>query len=66
MEGPGGMIDRAVRRKKMGRLPGGGMRGREPAAELQPAPKPISRHASYSALMRSHDRVHTRHIAPRS
>lgn len=74
MEGPGEMIDRAISRKKMGRLPGGArrqaaaeaMEGAQSVQEAQPAPKPISRHASYSALMRSHDRVHTRHIAPRS
>lgn len=30
--------------------------------ENLPAPQPVSRHASYTALMRSHDRVHTRHI----
>ena len=69
MDGPGEMIHRAALRRKAGRLPGsagrlaaeeGGQEGR------QAAPRPISRHASYSALMRSHDRVHTQHIARRS
>ncbi len=67
MEGPGEMIHRAALRRKAGRLPGGAGRQAGLAAEAgQAAPRPISRHASYSALMRSHDRVHTQHIARRS
>lgn len=34
-----------------------------PAAPPQP---PAPRHGGYTALMRSHDRVHTRHIAGKS
>lgn len=68
MEGPREMIHRAALRRKAGRLPVGAGRLAGLAAEAgqesrQAAPKPISRHASYSALMRSHDRVHTQHIA---
>ena len=37
-----------------------------PEIPAVPAPKHISHHSSYTALMRSHDRVSTRHIAPRS
>ena len=36
----------------------------EPAAE--PQPRPQARHANYSALMRSHDRVRTCHLSGKS
>ena len=64
MEGPGELIRRAAKREgRMARLP------REQTAQapvqeenFPPPPPPVSRHGSYTALMRSHDRVHTRHI----
>ena len=66
MDRPSELIRRASRRE---RIPlsmkegGSGERVRceEESWENLP-PQPISRHGSYSALMRSHDRVHTRHI----
>ena len=67
MENPARLLQRAAlnrRQKAPDQRPA-------PAPEqLPPAnlsgPKHISHHASYTALMRSHDRVSTRHIAPRS
>ena len=67
MERPSELIRRASRRESV--LPAmkegrGGERERreEEGWENLPPPQPVSRHDSYSALMRSHDRVHTRHI----
>ena len=37
-----------------------------PVQEALPMPPPVSRHGSYTALMRSHDRVHTRHVPDRA
>ena len=33
-----------------------------PVAPVQPVPRPVGGHALYSELMRSHDRMGTRHI----
>ena len=64
MDRPGELIRRASSRE--GRIPRQTHRQRDESMcreeELPPAPRPVSRHSSYTALMRSHDRVHTRHI----
>lgn len=66
METPASLVHRAALSRRQGTLP--------PPAQTPPprqavqAPAPVSRqksgHASYTALMRSHDRVSTRHIPP--
>lgn len=61
MENPGMILRRAKcnRRFEAGRMQTTGPR----TAEKQPAkPQHQSNHASYTALMRRHDRVRTRHI----
>ena len=64
MEGPGELIRRAANRPGRMAHPPGERRENAPLQEESlPVPQPISRHGSYTALMRSHDRVHTRHIA---
>lgn len=63
MENPANLVRRAALFKQKKKL------HPEPAQPepLQPSlPRHTSSHASYTALMRSHDRVSTRHIAPRS
>ena len=59
MEKPADLIRRAAMKRRL-------MHRREQQDEPQPLqdapPQPISRHASYTALMRSHDRMGTRHI----
>lgn len=63
MEGPGELIRRAAKREGRRAHP---LREQKmeapPQEESLPTPPPVSRHGSYTALMRSHDRVHTRHI----
>ena len=59
MENPAKLLRRAQQNRRAPAI--------RPAAareEVQTPPSPPhqSSHASYSALMRSHDRVHTRHI----
>lgn len=60
MENPGRLVRRAklsrqeAGRRKESALPGTGAQ--------TSGPKPVSSHANYAALMRSHDRVHTRHV----
>ncbi len=63
MDRPGELIRRATGRMK-GILRRELPRSEEaaPPQENLPPPVPVSRHGSYTALMRSHDRVHTRHI----
>ena len=63
MENPGSLLQRArsIRRFKAPANPPQ-MQNREAHAP-EAAPVHRSSHASYTALMRSHDRVHTRHIA---
>ena len=58
MEGPGELIRRARERKEAKRMPEQQPRMPEPP-QLPPF---VPRHSSYSALMRSHDRVNTRHL----
>ena len=58
MENPGELLRRARNRVRRKAVP----ERREAAESVQSAPQFVSRHASYSALMRSHDRVHTRHL----
>ncbi|MBQ8507333.1 MAG: hypothetical protein IJ466_07900 [Clostridia bacterium] len=59
MENPGQMLYRARQARR--RKPAPQAAYREEAA-ARPAPQFVPRHSSYSALMRSHDRVNTRHI----
>ena len=60
MENPGELIRRAGNKRKLAppreRMP------EPPAQRVEPRPAPVSRHSSYTALMRSHDRMSTRHI----
>lgn len=65
MENPACLLRRAERSRRQKNMPA-------PPAEMErmpekppAAPKHTSSHASYTALMRSHDRVATRHIVPR-
>lgn len=64
MDGPGKLIQRAARRARsmpVEKQAHAGELGERTAESLPPPP--VSRHGSYTALMRSHDRVHTRHLA---
>lgn len=67
MENPASMVRRAALSRRRRNLPAAPV----PASAQPPQPSPpaaprhTSSHASYTALMRSHDRVSTRHIAPR-
>ena len=61
MENPGQLIRRAMLNR--------GMKGKQSSENAQPVtpdrppqPQHKSSHSSYSALMRSHDRVRTRHL----
>lgn len=60
MERPGEMLRRAGERRRL-EAPRRAQECREEPLR-EPAAAPLSRHGSYSALMRSHDRVATRHI----
>lgn len=68
MEGPGKLIRRAARNRRQTVLSavaqnsdmGTEGSGRQPSARYPTG------HANYSALMRSHDRVHTRHLKGQS
>lgn len=67
MENPGEMLRRAVRnrRRTVSRAPAPAPQSDVTAAapqQTRPAP-PKASHANYSALMRSHDRVHTCHLS---
>ena len=63
MDGPGKLIRKAVQRAHSIPVekPAHAQEQWEQAAEYPPPP--VSRHGSYTALMRSHDRVHTRHLS---
>ena len=62
MENPAGILRRAKEQKRFR-----GMQG-APAQPQKQSAAPVhqSSHASYTALMRSHDRMRTRHIAGQS
>ena len=63
MENPGSLIHRARQKIRIKPAPQPTSLQPEPQPEAsQEAPQFVSRHASYSALMRSHDRISTRHI----
>lgn len=65
MENPGALLRRAEQNRRLKAvLPRPEMPAQE-AERMAPAPRHVSSHASYTALMRSHDRMHTRHIAGR-
>jgi len=66
MDNPGELIRRAGKKRKLSPPPEAGTQP-TPVQEAAPRalelrPVPLSRHGSYTALMRSHDRVATRHI----
>ena len=66
MENPASLVQRAaLNRRQKAAVPTAPIR-EEPQGDRAPAPVHTSSHASYTALMRSHDRVATRHIAPRA
>lgn len=71
MENPGEIMRRALERRRAAR-PTPALRPdraepAEPQQQAQPAePRHRSSHASYTALMRSHDRMRTRHISKQS
>ena len=64
MDRPGELIRRATQKQGRISMPRAARREARGIQEeiLPPMPPPVSRHGSYTALMRSHDRVHTRHI----
>ena len=67
MENPARLLQRAaLNRRQKAPDPSPEPAPEPPAPAGLSRPKHISHHASYTALMRSHDRVSTRHIAPRS
>lgn len=68
MEGPGKMIRRATCNRRQACFSAA---QHKPAMESDGAGRPASAryptgHANYTALMRSHDRVHTRHLKGQS
>lgn len=64
MENPGELIRRAREKRKY--IHREAERESPPEEEkLPPMPPPLFRHSNYTALMRSHDRVHTRHVQNR-
>lgn len=54
MENPTDLIRRARLNVRSGTA--------ERAREAKPVPKPVSHHASYTNLMRNHDRIRTQHL----
>jgi len=67
MENPASLVQRAaLNRRQKAAAPTFLPAREEPQAGKPPVPVHTSSHASYTALMRSHDRVATRHIAPRN
>ena len=65
MENPGEMVRRAAlnRPRSASGVPTYAPQTQEAAAPDRPTPPlPKASHANYSALMRSHDRVHTCHL----
>lgn len=63
MENPASLLRRAAqfRQHRFAR-----QKSEEPRQSIPVPPRHTSSHASYTALMRSHDRISTRHIAPRN
>ena len=67
MENPERLIRRAAQKSRLMRPQQETQeRTQEAQEDILPAPPPPTRHGTYTALMRSHDRVHTRHIPGRS
>lgn len=62
MENPALLLRRAANSRRQKKLPAPAV---VPQIKPPTTPAHTSSHASYTALMRSHDRVATRHIAPR-
>lgn len=62
MEGPEELIRKASERRRNAAYRPAAAREETSGQEAGPPPAPVSRHSSYTALMRSHDRMRTRHI----
>ena len=66
MENPALLLRRAERSRRQKKLPAPAILPSAAPQQTALSAGHTSRHGSYTALMRSHDRVSTRHIAPRS
>lgn len=66
MDHPADLLRRAERSRRQKNIPVPAAAAEHAPPKLPAAPRHTSSHSSYTALMRSHDRMATRHIAPRN